>query len=107
MREFKWMAINGIFGALIYFGYALNVGGAKNVALLFAWYTIVMSLFLLNDKVRQIIAQKERAFPRWVNISYDICVAAAFAWYGSFVTAAFWLIHLILVESAYNSHKEE
>jgi hypothetical protein len=106
MKKIKWVAINGLFAAGIYFGFYEGIEGAKNVTMLIAWATIVMSFSYLTDAVKESFKKSERSMPASVNVIYDLAVACAFAWFGAWVTAAFWLLHLVMQEAAWDEAKK-
>lgn len=106
MQKVNWVAINGGFAVSVYYGFFENVEGARNIAMLLAWAMIAMSFFLLSDTVINELKKKGRAMPASVNVAFDVTIALVFAWFGAWVTAVFWLVHLVIQEAAWKQVKK-
>lgn len=107
MKLIKWFTINGMFAGLIYAGYVMGIEGAENVALFFAWVNIIFSFFLLHDEVIKKIKEKGRTVPAWLNATYNIAIATTFTWFGAWITGAFWIVRLLLLDGAYQKAAEQ
>lgn len=99
MKALKWIACNGVFAALLYFGFYEQVEGALNVSLGIAWTASILSLFFLNDEVVASIRKKGFSVPYWVDFTFDLAVAGLLLWHGFFTTAIVYIIHMVIIAS--------
>ena len=97
-----WIVCNGLFVTALIYGYVYEIHGAKNIALFMAWFTIVLSPFVLIEDVYKTLPN---IVPRWLNISYDVCVIAFMIWHGAIATAIFYIVHTFMVVVAYEKRK--
>lgn len=102
-RTVKWYLINGTFAAGLYFGLIEGIEGAINATLVVAWASIVLSFFCVSDAVVEKLKEEgtTRAVSRSIRVGFDVCVFLTFAWFGYFVTAAFYIIHTLCIEVMY------
>lgn len=61
---------------------------------------------MFSDKVLESLGKDGRSMPQIISITFDLGVTIVFAWNGAMVTAAFYLIHILLIESAWQKIKE-
>ena len=108
-RTVKWYLINGTFAAGLYFGLIEGIEGATNATLVVAWVSIVLSFLCVSDAVVEKLKEEgtTRAVSRSVRVWFDICVFLTFAWFGYFVTAAFYIIHTLCIEVMYEKLEAE
>lgn len=98
MKLFRWILLNSLFVATIYYGLFEEVEGAKNVALGMAWVSIFLSFFLPTEKAVEATKDLKRTVPAWISVTLDIVVTLAFLWCGYAVTAALYFLHILLTE---------
>ena len=96
LRVLKYVATNTVFSASIYYGYVEGIEGAENLALLIAWFCIIVSFFCISDQVVEAAAKSPSVIPRWIDTPFDLAVVGAFAWFGGFWTAGFYILHMFL-----------
>jgi hypothetical protein len=98
MRLLRYIVINSIFAACLWFGVLGESDGAENVALFIAWTISLFSLFTLSDKFMTPFLEKgmPRSVPQWFDAGFDIAVVMVFVWDGRFIIGFFYLLHLIL-----------
>ena len=101
MKQFKYFLMNGIFVACIYFGLFENIEGAKNLTLFIAWFTSIMSLFLLTNAAQENLVKVGKAVPRWLDVTLDISIIATFVWFNWVWTGVAYTIHLLMVVAAW------
>lgn len=78
IKKIKYLLINSIFVACIYYGYVEHIEGAERVALFIAWLSIVVSFFALSDTFVETLRKNKPSFPKLVDRTFDLCVCAAF-----------------------------
>ena len=100
-NPFKWLAYNTPFALGI--AYLINnqgpyLGQVENVVLAVTWVTIAITPFLLSDIAINAAVEKKqsRSVPAWVDVTFDVCVFASFAWLGWMITAFFYAAHIVL-----------
>lgn len=96
----RWTIGNSIFMICIVLGLIKDVSGAKNVAFLMAWITIVCSFMVLHKDILKAMQKKEK-IAKELDQTFDWVVIAFFAWYGHIVTAIFYVIATILMSAAW------
>lgn len=97
----RWLLVNGIFGASIYFGLFLGNEGAENIAYFIAWWCFILSLFCFNDTVAKQMQKKKRFIPRSVDCVFDAIITFCFIYHGGIATGIFYAIHIIFAEIGY------
>jgi hypothetical protein len=107
MRAVKWAVTNGLFLAVVYFGIVEGVQGARNVAVFFAWFAFAISLLGLSKEVRSDAFKRGPSVPLGVSAAVDFVALGIFLWHGWFVTGSAWLIHALLMYSAYEQAAKE
>jgi len=106
-RKFYWFLMNGLFAAAVYLAYFQRVEGAERVAVFWAWANAVLSLGYCTDKAKALLKTKSRSVPKWIDISYDLCILAIFVWFGAIATGAAYLFHFILHTAAWEEATKE
>jgi hypothetical protein len=96
----KYLLVNSIFSASLYYGYVEHVEGAERIALAIAWFCIVISWFANTEQAIKVIQENPSLIPAWLDRSFDFIVTAAFFWFGSVWTASFYLLHILLILAA-------
>ena len=102
----KYLLINSIFTASLYYGYVESVEGAENIALAIAWFIIIVSWLALSDEFVQQLRKNPSITPKWIDQPFDLAVASIFFWFGAEWTGAFYLLHIILFIGAQEKAKE-
>lgn len=79
-----------------------------NIVAFIAWFTIAISILILlagrEGIERGVVNYDYRAgVPITVDVLYDIGVTLVFVWFGWFITATFYAVHVLLI---YNFKKE-
>jgi hypothetical protein len=108
-RAVRWFIINGLFVTALYFGFIEQIGGAKNVALIYAWFCITISFLVQIDTIADSVAKEKHniiSVPLWINDCLDHFVVAFFAWFGCWIIAIFYLIHIYLIKAFVEKVKE-
>lgn len=99
MRKIRWAVINGAVLFCLLFGLANGHNGLANIAFFWSWFVIVVSFLTLSDKVRESAKVNPYSVPQWIDVSFDVIVSCTFAYYGHFVTAAFYVFHIVNLAS--------
>lgn len=107
MRVITWVALNAIFLLAIWFGVIQGNDGALNLAYFMAWLTVFSGFLCMSPGLMHKIREKGRSVPAPIDIGFDFLVLGIFAWHGSFVTAAFYFIHICCVAVIYGDDNEE
>ena len=84
MRAVQWLAAQVVVGACLYFGYAADMPGARNV--FYAWLALCMVFVLSSEKTdaAAIKAYEEpRSVPSWVSRPWRLAVMAWLIWFGA------------------------
>jgi len=105
-RMINWIVINSFFALTIYYGFEKGVESAQAAALVIAWITIISSFFFTTEPAQKIMKEKGRSIYPTFNTIFDISIVAAFAIYGAWITAFFYLIHYFLQEQAWEKANE-
>ena len=100
-NSYKWFVMNIPFAlgiAYIINGQGDYVEGVSNVVLAVTWFTIGFTPFLLTNVAVEAAAIKgqSRSVPGWLDIVFDICVFASFAYMGWTITAFFYAAHIVI-----------
>lgn len=98
-RAAWWVAINGAFGALLWFGLVEGVQGALNLGLFMAWVFVFVSLFVFTDSAQAEMAKKWRSVPRPIGVASDLAITGLLIWYGAWVTGAVYMIGFVIHEA--------
>lgn len=43
----------------------------------------------------------EASVPAWLDVSYDLVITGTFVWFGAWVTAMFYFIHMLILQGAW------
>ena len=105
-KTLRWLSVNGIMAVVIYLWYVQHIEGAYNIMVLMIGVTTFVSLFALRDDTVKILAEKGRAVPAAVDVTYDVILTLVFAWYGDLLFAAIWVFHIAIVQAAYEKAKD-
>jgi len=102
----RYIVINGIFAACIYFGFFVGIEGAANVAVFMAWLTGLAGLLMwvgitldsLEHAKGELIDMLSRRDPSpvpfWFDATFDIIVVGAFIWSGYYWVTFFYIISI-------------
>lgn len=93
-----WFVMNGAFAALLWFGFVEGVEGAHNASLCLVWANFVLSWGMLVPGVRKELAKKGRSVPAVMNVLYDLGVTFFLVWFGAWVSAVAYAVHIGLQE---------
>jgi len=107
MKKLKWILVNGLFLVLFYFGYFEEIAGAKRLALFMAWISIFASFFMLTDPVIKKMKETGRSVPAKVSVGYDLLVTGLLVWYGAWITAPFYFLHMLIEQAAWSKAEED
>ncbi len=108
MKLITYIFFNGILAASLYFGFFENVEGAKNIAYFMAWMNFITSLVYLNDEaIKEFVKKKHsRTMPVFIDVTLDIVVTAVFLWFGAFMTATVYVLHVIFSNAGWSKIEE-
>lgn len=95
-RFLVWACINSVFIAAFYAGFILDIGGAKNIAIFYAWFVVVCSLVFNTAQIIEHLRMKGRPFYDMADNILDLLVVAVFAWFGCTITAIAFAVATIL-----------
>lgn len=98
MRLFKWAAIHTGFLAIFYLGFFAGSEGAYRLAMFILWAQIVLSPFMLNEKVIQMMREEGRSSPAWMSHAFDIGITGLLIWLGAVWTGSLYAIATLLQE---------
>lgn len=107
MRAFKWLLVNSLFAASLWFGLVQGIEGFRNIGLFIAWLTIVTSVFFFTDAAQKHLREKGPSVPLLIDWLFDAAITGLFVWHGYWVTAIFYVVHVILLNGARAKAKEE
>jgi len=108
MRIFKYFLTYSLFLTALYLGFIEEIDGAKNVVMVFVWFTFFVSLLCFTDVLQKALKEKGRAIPAWVDNSIDVGIGFFLVWFGLFWTGTAWILHIIISEGAWQlAIKEE
>lgn len=102
-RAAWWVAINGAFGAMLWFGLVEGVQGALNLGLFMAWVSVFVSLFVFTDSVQAEMAKKWRSVPMPIGVASDLAIIGLLIWYGAWVTGAAYMIGFVIHEAGWEA----
>lgn len=94
-RKLTWLLFNGLFAAGIYFAFFKNVVGAERVVILYTWVALIISILIQNDKRINLLREKGRSVPKLIDVTFGLSVVVVFVWFGAWITASAYLLHLI------------
>lgn len=99
MKIFRYIAFNTFFAVILYFGFFQGIEGAKNVALFFIWFIIIVSVILLasskEDKLKA--GHKGRSVPVAVDMCFDIAIVSVLIWFDYWITGSLFFISAMLM----------
>jgi hypothetical protein len=107
MKKLKWILLNGVFMAAVYFGFYQDIEGAYNIAMGIAWLSIIVSFMLMGDEAQKRLKTHGRSMPKSINLSSDTIILFSFAWHGAVFTAIGYFIHMAITEHAWNEALKE
>ncbi|ARU30891.1 hypothetical protein CAP31_03825 [Sulfuriferula sp. AH1] len=64
IRAVMWLAINGAFAAMLWFGFVEGVEGARNLSLFLVWASFIISWGMLVPDIQKELAKKGRSARR-------------------------------------------
>jgi hypothetical protein len=116
----RYIIINGIFAAAIYFGFFEAVEGAKNLALFIAWLTGLFGVLVLfalwidsledyshHGELREQFSRHEQSVIPWpVDLLFDVCVTLVFIWFGHYVLSIFYILSIAAGKQLRNIPKD-
>lgn len=103
-QALKWICVNGVFWAALYFGLHEGVEGAANIAMFIAWTGAICSVFFLSDEVVRTLQKKGLpTVPLWTDQVIDLVVIAAMVWHGWFWTSIAVLVNHVFM---YRLHQD-
>ncbi|MBI5901810.1 MAG: hypothetical protein HZB40_21645 [Rhodocyclales bacterium] len=102
-RAVWWLAINGTFGVLLWFGLVEGVEGARNLGLFMAWVSAVVSLFVFTDSVQAEMTKNGRSVPRPIGVASDLAILGLLIWFGAWVTGAAYAFGFVMQEAGWEA----
>ena len=101
----KWIAMNALMAAALWWGLVEGVAGAKNVGLAMVWWVVVCSLATTGTEFRKELAKKEMfpSVPRWIDGGFDIAIAVLLLWHGLMITGIAYAISGVLNSAMYSA----
>lgn len=104
MNEFKHGVSNAIFWVLTYYALVEKIDGALNVITFAVVILFLLAAFAVtNDGVKSILKSgKSRSRFSELSNYVDICISAAFVWYGHWFIALMLLLSVVLMENAWD-----
>lgn len=99
---------NATLGLCLWLGIIGGIEGATRLALVVAWYHIAVSLFVNNEQViaKMISRRFTPAVPQWIDVPYHVLIAGFMIWHGWMVTGIAYVLHTILIATAYEKARE-
>ena len=103
----RYIVINGIFVACLYYGFAEGMDGPLNVALAIGWITAVLGIIILlafvadeekmTAKIAEELEKKDAKFgmPKWFDVIFDIAVTITFLWFGHIFLSVLYGLHIL------------
>jgi len=98
-----WLAINGAFAAMLWFGFVEGVEGARNLSLFLVWASFIISWGMLVPDIQKELAKKGRSAPKAMNVLYDLSVTFFLVWFGAWVSAVAYAMHIVLSEAGWDA----
>ncbi len=90
-RVFRWLAIQGAFGASAYFGIFRHIEWCDNIFVFISWLNAILLTFaVFADEVKKTMTDPGRPVPRWLSVTFDISVILSLAAVGRFGMASLW-----------------
>lgn len=100
-KHITWFGFNGAFGACLYFGILGDNIAAERLALFIAWLGVFLSICLLPEGSRKIVAERGRSMPRPWSYAFDVLAVIVFVACGYWFTGIFYLISAMITESIF------
>jgi Na+/H+ antiporter NhaA len=97
MRKIRYVACNGAFATLLYLGITEGVTGAANIAMVWAWFVSIMTLFCMNDDAVEKMRQRGWAMPAWFDVAFAVSIVAFMVWHGWVATGLAYGVHIVFV----------
>ncbi len=104
MKLFRYLGFNIGFAVCIYYGLYEGVEGAKNIAIFYAWFVFILSLFMFSDTVVEKIKETRPnpTVPRWFDVTIDIFLLFSIIYAGWVITSIAYVIHMLLTHARYD-----
>jgi len=104
----RYIVVNTIFAACLYYGFFEQVEGAKNVALFMAWITGLLGVLIMfglfiddldnNDNkgdLRETFARMPQSvIPFPIDLAFDLALTCTFIWFGHYILALFYIVSI-------------
>lgn len=100
LRAASWLLLNGLLIGFVYAGFALEIQGAKNVALFCIWFVALANFATLSDDVARTVSAEGRSVPAWLNIAVDAGITLSLVWFEAWITGTLLAFSLFLKEGA-------
>lgn len=102
----RYILINGIFGAAVYFGLITGHDNAANVALFMGWIASIMGCLIIlglwlekqnnSTELSDMLARQDPSIvPYPIDLTFDALVTLAFAWSGHYILAGFYIVQMM------------
>lgn len=102
MRLVRYIMLNGLLAASLWFGIVEHVEGAAIVAMVLAWFTSVTSLFMLHKDVIAVIRKRGKTVPVPVDHAFDVAVVGFMLWGGWIITGIAYAFHILMIAVAFH-----
>lgn len=111
MNLFRWFLFNALFIAFLVLGTVYESVGAENVVMIWAWFSILITLTMLSKECRKIFIDQVKkdgglSAPMWANWLIDIPCVILMSWYGWMWTASFYLFHTLMQATVHAEYKK-
>lgn len=103
MMALKWLAANGFFALVLWFGFVQGEQGAHNLAVGWIWLTFAVSLLCLGKPSIESLAKAGGpAVPRPIAVGFEFAVLGLLVWYGSWVMAVTFALRMLFMAVAWH-----
>jgi hypothetical protein len=106
----KWAMYNVGMLALFVLGILLENDGLVYFAVSLYWLQIISALLMSADSISKTILEKiiesdQQLSNRYLNYVWDIGISVMLAYYGFWLTAIFYIVHLLLYKDFYDKYE--
>ena len=102
----KWIVVNGLMVVFGYYGLVMGVTWARNGFVFIFWVTVIFSLLVMSDRVRDKAAETPCSVPYALDATFDVSVCIALACLGHFIMASAWVIQTLMCSVIDGRRKE-
>lgn len=99
-RIARWVIVNGLFAALLYWGFVQGVQGASNLARFMIWASFILAFFKFTPPRQATLVDRYTVIPARLRVPYNIIITWALAWLGLFGLAAVYFLDVTVRAAA-------